>query len=446
MKSVIFLALLFGCSLAANFTIYAGFDINGWSSLNFYPSVLTVNRGDSVTFVPFTKNLVITFSPEVLPLVSSPNQNGDWLILPTTYQSVGGNSISDSSKIYSSGLLEGTNWTVSFPSMGFFQFYNPFSLPSMSGVVLVIDSRIPITPIPAQTVDTLTRMSLAHIAKNVFPNLAVTKGTMDTIPSGRKLPDGTYEWTVRMIGDIWTSSSYQRFVPSTFTVAVGDSIIFANDDITTHTVSFNSSGVFMKEFFNDTTGHLVFNGIFAESHSLNARNYTGGFANSGFLMPLNARSQYLNSSLLPAGMPSNFSFTFGGSNDLLHEIITGNYSVGTGMRPQSSTITNNNVGAGAGSSVTNTNNNLGGTITNNNNNLGVGGTVTNNNNNLGGSSNANVNGVLQPNATLLPEINFWKIKFGAAGTYPYRCDLHFGAGMLGQIVVVQHRNLTLPAK
>jgi len=156
-------------------------------------------------------------------------------------------------------------------------------------------------------------------------------------------------------------------------------------------------------------------------------------------MPLNARSQYLNSSILPARMPSNFSFTFGGSNELLHSIITGNYSVGTGMRPPSSTITNNNVGAGG--SVTNTNNNLGGTITNNNN--GVGGTVTNNNNNLGG---ANMSGVLQSNATLLPEMNFWKIKFGAAGTYPYRCDLHFEAGMLGQIVVVQHRNLTLPAK
>jgi len=488
MKSIIFLSLLLSCSLAANtYTIYAGFDVNGWISLNFFPSVLTIAPGDSVTFVPLTDDLVITFSPQTLPLFLGTSQNGDLLFSPTTYQATGGTTVRSMFGIYSSGFLEmGTNWTLTFPNSGVFSFYNALGLPWMTGTIVVSNFMGVVSP---QQVDTLARLSLANVAISVFPDLTIATGALATLPSGRKLSDGTYEWTVRMAGDIWTLSSLARFLPSNFTIGVGDSIIFVNDDITIHTVSFNSSGTWMPEIFNDSNGYIVFNGIFAEQHS--SDNYTGGFANSGFLLPLSLRPR-VNITAFAEGLNAhNFTFSSGGSsNAVLASILNSNNynSLGGGgitnnnnnfgqgvtnnnnNQGQGITNNNNNLGQGQGvtnnnnnfgqgvtnnnnnqgQGITNTNNNMGGTITNNN--LGsMGGGATNNNNNLGVSAGATTNnnfnfGNLMSNTTMAPKLlHYWRIRFGAAGTYPYRCDLHFDEGMVGQIIV-RHRNATMGMK
>jgi len=456
MKSVIFLSLLFSCSLAANYTIYAGFDVNGWISLNFFPSVLTISPGDSVTFVPLTEDLVITFAPQTLPMFLGTSQNGDLLLSPNVYQATGGTAVQSMFGIYSSGFLDmGTNWTLTFPNSGVFSFYNSFGLPWMTGTIIV--TRF-FGQVSAQQVDTLARLSLANIATSVFPDLTIAKGALDTLPSGRKLADGTYEWTVRMAGDIWTLSSLARFLPSNFTIGVGDSIVFINDDITLHTVSFNSSGTWMADIFNDSNGYTVFNGIFAEQHS--SDNYTGGFANSGFLLPLSLRPRVNLTAFAEELNASNFTFSSGGgSNPILASIVNSNNynSLGQGgitnnnnnLGGQGVTNNNNNFG---GQTITNNNNNMGGTINNNNNGGSMGAGVTNNNNNLGVSegasmSNSNSNfGNLMNNTSSAPKmLHYWKIRFGAAGTYPYRCDLHFDEGMIGQIIV-RERNATMGMK
>jgi len=482
MKSVILLSLLLSCSLAADYTVYAGFDVNGWISLNFFPSILTVTRGDTVTFVPLTDDLVITFAPQTLPMFLGTNQNGDLLFSPTTYQPTGGNSIQNMLGIYSSGFLSmGKNWTVSFPNTGIFQFYNAFGLPWMTGTILVVDNSR--TLIPPSSVDTLARAALVNVATNVFPDLTIAKGGLDTIPSGRRLADGTFEWTVRMTGDLWTLSSYARFLPSNFTIGVGDTILFVNDDITIHTVSFNSSGMWMKDIFNDSNGYLVFNGVFAEKHEPTMMNYTGGFANSGLLLPLSLRPR-ANISEYTQGIFNN-TYTFnhqGANNDILSAILSSNMGQGQGLGQGQGqggivnnnqgqggiTNNNNNFGTGAtnnnnnlGGGITNTNNNMGGTITNNNlggqgqaqggitnnnNNMGAG--ATNNNNNLGGNLGGQGQGLGQGqgmmNATMPNLLHFWRIKFGVAGVFPYRCDIHFDDGMVGQIIVRQ-RNVTASA-
>jgi len=481
MKSVIFLSLLFSCSLAANYTIYAGFDVNGWISLNFFPSVLTIAPGDSVTFVPLSNDIVITFAPQTVPMFLGTNQNGDLLLSPTIYQSTGGNIVRSMFGLYSSGLIDmTTNYTLTFPNSGVFSFYNALGLPWMTGTIVVTQFFGAVSP---QQVDTLARLSLANVAIFVFPDLTIAKGGLATLPSGRKLADGTYEWTVRMAGDIWTLSSLARFLPSNFTIGVGDTIIFVNDDIKVHTVSFNSSGEWMPDIFNDSNGYTVFNGIFAEGHDSN--NYTGGFANSGFLIPLSLRPRANISAFAEGLSATNFTFSSGGgSNAVLASILSsnnfnslGNEGIVNNNNLGNQGITNNNNNLG-GQGVTNNNNNMGGTITNNNNNnlgnqgitnnnnnLGsqgatnnnVGAGVTNNNNNLGvsaGSSMSNNNyfsnvnfGNLMGNSTTPARsmLHFWKLKFGAAGIYPFRCDIHFDEGMVGQITV-RERNATMGMK
>jgi len=363
-------------------------------------------------------------------------------------------------------------------------------MPWMTGTIVVSDFLGVVSP---QQVDTLARLGLANVATSVFPDLTIAKGALDTLPSGRKLADGTYEWTVRMTGDIWTLSSLARFLPSNFTIGVGDSINFVNDDITIHTVSFNSSGIWMPDIFNDSNGYTVFNGIFAERH--HSHNYTGGFANSGFLLPLSLRPRVNISAFAEGFHARNFTFSGDGSNAVLASILNSNNFNSLGITNNNNNVggqgvtnnnnnlggqgvtnNNNNLGGGitnnnnnlggqgatnnnnnfGGQGVTNTNNNLGGTITNNNLGGSIGGGVTNNNNNFEasqGASMSNTNyfsdinfGTLMSNTTTAPRmLHYWRIKFAAAGTYPFRCDLHFGEGMVGQIIVME-RNETMGMK
>ncbi len=89
---------------------------------------------------------------------------------------------------------------------------------------------------------TAVLVSEYSILNNAAPILYVTKALNNTVPSYRRSGNSTNRiYTVRMVGDSYFMFSYLRFIPSNFTISVGDTVEFVNDDIQEHIVAFGST-------------------------------------------------------------------------------------------------------------------------------------------------------------------------------------------------------------
>jgi plastocyanin len=152
--------------------------------------------------------------------------------------------------------------------------------------------------------------------EDIIPKLVEVKVARTQIPPLR-IEDGQRIWTVRMVGNAQTfnvffilncdvlticlQAALFRFTPENITVCEGDIVEFVNDGLDIHTVTFTTPGLnpffitkcpnyWLKigemEEFLEREGEISFFNARTSVQTENNSSFTGGFANSGILMPL----------------------------------------------------------------------------------------------------------------------------------------------------------------
>jgi len=337
---VLVVLFLFGAPFATcapqNWVVQTGYGVNStiigfaqaWATLSFFPQNLTVNVGDTVTWVLTDDAHTVTFNPTVLPVYSDPT---NLIINPTIFPIMpdGGNGtlaapaiLSRSNGTYSSGIMEipGQNWTATFPNTGTFFYFCLVHL-NMQGYITVN---------PANTTypQTQAQIAAAVIAEQQLYQQEVVQldAKVKTLPTGNLLSDGSANITIdNGYGDVNLHFSLNTFGPDFFQANVGDTINFVlGDTAVGHTISMNGSNDFNWQLFIPTAnGSLTVDPLYFRAYG-NPGKWYGQFVSGGIQLPAgynfgaaNAFTVVIDSSITQYyTLPHNFTFLCN-----LHSII-----------------------------------------------------------------------------------------------------------------------------
>jgi len=297
--------LFFGsCSAATTWVVRVGFDMDNytWVSLDFFPSNLTINVGDTVQFVFTGAGHTVTFFPSIRsifsdpfnlifdpafgPVPNIPNYNP---FDPTTpfVQPGGSQIINNASGLYSSGivLFYGRSWNATFTAPG---TYNFFCLvhPLFLGVLYVVPvgTALPTgnrqTLFDAQYNTAVTSITAAVPGLLSAANLQYPAGKFTLNSDGTRTFYGAIGF-----GNFPMRIHGPRFYPSTFTgLRKGDQIQFSLQDIAGHTIAFNSSGIYNDANSVNAQGLTVGNTFFYRAFG-DATSWNGQFVSGGIILP-----------------------------------------------------------------------------------------------------------------------------------------------------------------
>jgi len=324
-----FLIFLYFLSLtsATNYIVYAGLNASpGWEILKFFPEVLVVAPGDSVTFLAVSANHTATFVSNGINPGPFAVSNGTivfnaWASNNATVPN--GFNITGPNMNVSSGILVpgGRNFTVGIAAKpGTVLYYVCLLHPYMTGAIFVVNTSInatsPQTPsltslnTPSSNLTTSNMTAVASgiqvqltYIRNTVNLLQFTKGVMNTVPASRSFGMNRI-WTVRMVGEAYqkVQTTFNGFVPSNFSITVGDTVEFVLDDIRDQIVAFNNSFATIPPYLVGNQPNPLYFG-----NSSSVANYTGGFATSGLLQPPTLQAPFEG---LPSQRPSSWNITF----------------------------------------------------------------------------------------------------------------------------------------
>jgi plastocyanin len=279
----LFVCLLVTClsSLAqgTTFTILGGGSVApAWDIQGFYPSMLNITTGDSVQMVVNGGGSCFCFTPDFSISPIDPTTG----TYSTYFLGTGGTVVNTTDEVFCSGIVLGGNSVVyEFPNPGSYPFFDLLH-PIAQGVVVVTSSTPPESPSQVNTT------ALAQLAADIatLPSYYNILNLGATNATATQNSDGTWTHYVNIgggINGVSLKAEWLRFTPTNLTITVGDSVNFTLAGVTTHSVAFNSSGV-----FNDQN-ELV-NGVPAPNPNYllptgNPKNYQSGFVSSGYLVP-----------------------------------------------------------------------------------------------------------------------------------------------------------------
>jgi len=285
--SIFVLSLFLACVAAAGneFTVLTGWgNDDGWSVLGFFPQVLQVTPGDTVTFVLTGDEHTITFFyNETYGFLDFAT-----LIYEAAYFETGNGIVLSNTTLYSSGhLLSGDSYTYTFPVVGTFPFYCSIHT-SMTGIIEVVSASVP--PIPPDDVN-VTALEEANAKLSVIPyvvaNFSLDKHNVTPITKYVTSQPDYHEYTVFMgAGNTTALVGLMRFVPANLTIYVGDAVVWvATDPVSPHTLALNSSGEFdTGDLFSDAPQGRVrsANGFYLRPYG-SPQSYDGGFFSGGLM-------------------------------------------------------------------------------------------------------------------------------------------------------------------
>ena len=314
-------------------TVYAGPNLQGppppgvsknADALFFYPKVVTVHVGDTVTW-QFRGFHTVTFAgplhsyPFIVPTGAKQPAANDaagepfwWVgnapvlgLSPMSLLPQGGGTISSASQVRNSGLMRVLTstpkkppapYTLTFTKAGTYR-YECAVHSAMRGVVRVLPPSATVPSPGAQ--ENQGKVELAH-----------------TIVDVRRLGHGKPATKLRILvgqGNAATGAEIAAFFPTKLVVSVGDTVTFRNDDQTEiHTVTFGPpkyTGKIESGFIAPQGKQLIVNplGAFASEPpgsrllQYDGTNHGNGYVNTGLLEPRGAPAK--------AG-PQSFKVTF----------------------------------------------------------------------------------------------------------------------------------------
>jgi len=314
----VFALALIHAAFAASWTVYVGWDSSDskWASLDFIPGVLTINQGDTVTWVFVGAGHTVTFFPTIRSIFADPaNLVFDPSILsippipgfnpfdPTTLpHQPAPQVINDTNTLYSSGIYiipANSTWSATFPNVGSFNYFCLVH-PLFLGVVNVLATG---ATLPAgNTQAAFDAQYAADVAGYLTKIQQLTAATNTQFPPNRYTTnaDGTRTYYISVgYGDPVTRLSGNGFFPQNVTARQGDSILFTLGDISGHTLALNQSGIYNDQNGVNAQGEVTGNPFFYRSVG-DPTNWLGQFVSAGLF--------------LPAGVPGgvqNFTLTIG---------------------------------------------------------------------------------------------------------------------------------------
>lgn len=197
---------------------------NAVANMAYYPSTITIDVGDSITWTVQGDAHTVSFlsgAPQPSPLN------------PTATAPAGGTTY-DGTGVVSSGLIlpvPGHNtYTLTFSKAGTFP-YACLIHPGMNGTVIVQPAGTPYPMTQAQYDAAAAVASQQDLATGIA---AMNTATVTTT----KNANGSTDYHA-LAGDAAGKASIMRFLPSTLTISVGDSVTWTNPDMMEpHTVTF----------------------------------------------------------------------------------------------------------------------------------------------------------------------------------------------------------------
>lgn len=218
------------------------------ATAKFYPSVITIDEGDSITWKVEGDAHTISF----LSGSAAPDP------LSSTAQMPAGGSTYDGTGFVSSGIVDpGGSYTLTFTKAGTYT-YNCLIHPGMTATVVVQPAG---TPYPQNQVSYARNYSLQRV-QDLSGGLSIL-GTATTSPVTNSTGNTTYFVSA---GTGNGTASIMRFSPQYVILHQGDSITWTNNDpIMPHTVSFPGSDGNIPESFTPAGGSTYDGTVFTSS-------------------------------------------------------------------------------------------------------------------------------------------------------------------------------------
>lgn len=172
---------------------YAGDPSGSWELLSFFPNNLTINAGDSVTFICYHVH-TITFGN--YSLIGPVLANSNPVIFSRQYISQGNTTIYSQDDVHSSGILFNQNITYYFPTAGVFP-YQCILHGTMGGIIYVQNPAI-----LHYTPDVIVANATASInqVKAEIDGVAAAQDLYRTTAPSETNASGKKTWTVLIGG------------------------------------------------------------------------------------------------------------------------------------------------------------------------------------------------------------------------------------------------------
>jgi plastocyanin len=213
---------------AAAWSVHAGAATpdSAVTGMAFYPAVITIDVGDSITWTAVGDAHTVAFlsgAPQPSPLD------------PAAGVPAGGSTYDGTGFVNSGILPPGQSYTLTFSKAGTFPYVCLFHPPGMIGTVVVQPAGTAYPLTQAQYSEAATVQSQRDLIAGINARNLANEGTSTNA-------DGSTNYNV------WSGvgagmSSVMRFLPKTLTIHVGDTVTWTNHDlIDPHTVTFAPDG------------------------------------------------------------------------------------------------------------------------------------------------------------------------------------------------------------